>query len=381
VIELRLWLPESLASAGDEVGARVLDAQLADFDARQAAVTLSASPKKDRGPGGLLDLLRAARPVAPAALPDLILLSDADLAVAAREGLILPLDDLLDAASEAGLFAFARSAARIDGKRMGLPLAADFDHLVFARDRLDAPPADWEDLIAEAIPIAFALAGDGHVSDAVLAVYARLNGTLINAEGQPTLTFDALARLLELYRNARAADVIAAPGLDWPDAGDVWDAFRASGQALAIVRASRYLSARGEELDLGFARLPSIDGQPVAPIGRVWSLVLVTRDPGRQALAVELMAHLSRSENAAAWTRAAHILPARAEALALWETADEYVAFARGELNRAAPPPSPAALDAVSPAFLNAIRDVLSGRSTPQAAATSAVDAVARGGK
>ena len=375
-IELRLWLPESLASIGDDAGARVLDAQLADFDARHAGLTLSASPKKDRGSGGLLDLLRAARPVAPAVLPDLVLLSDADLAVAAREGLILPLDDVLDVASEAGLFGFARSAARIDGKCMGLPLAADFDHLVFARDRLDAPPADWDDLISEAVPIAFGFADDGQVSDAALAVYGRLNGTLINVEGQPALTLDALARLLDLYRDARAAGVIAVSSLNWSDA-DAWDAFRSSDQALAIVRASRYLSARGEARDLGFARLPSIDGQPVAPIGRVWSLALVTRDPGRQALAVELMTHLSRSENAAAWTQAAHILPARAEALALWEAADEYVAFARGELNRAAPPPSPAALDAVSPAFLDAIRDVLAGRSTPQAAATTAVDAVA----
>ncbi|HJW82910.1 MAG TPA: hypothetical protein VJ754_01275, partial [Anaerolineae bacterium] len=101
IVRLSLWLPESLAPTGDDEAARVLNAQLAEFAARYPDASLVVLPKKDRGPGGLLDLLRAASPVAPAALPDVILLSDADLAIAAREGLNQPLDSLLDASSEA----------------------------------------------------------------------------------------------------------------------------------------------------------------------------------------------------------------------------------------------------------------------------------------
>ena len=379
VVTLSLWLPESLAPISGE-GARVFETQLADFGARRPDAVVSVSPKKDRGPGGLLDLLRTASPVAPAALPDVILLGDADLAIAAREGLIQPLDTLLDLETEAGLFAFARNAARIDGKRMGMPLAADLNHLIFVPDRLAAPPADWTDLISGTLPFPFAFADGPNVSDFVLADYALLGGTTINAEGQPALTLDALTRLLTLYRDARAADVIAAEGLDWADPDAAWIAFRASDASLTVARASRYLAARAEGIALDFARVPSIDGRPAPPAGRSWSLAVVTRDPRRQALVAELIAHLSQSENAATWTQAEHVLPANASALTRWNLAGDYTAFARGELNRAVPPPSPAALEAVSPAFLTAIRDVLAGRATPQAAAATAVETVQRGG-
>ncbi len=381
VVALHLWLPESLAPTGRGEGARVLTQLLDDFAARHADVTLSVSAKKDFGPGGLLDLLRTAGPIAPTALPDAIMLSDADLAVAARDGLIQPLDELLNVESEADLFDFARAAARIDGKRMGLPLVADVNHLVFVPDRFDAPPTDWTDVISGATALPFAFADGAFVSDVVLADYQRLGGTIISGEGQPALTLDALTQLLALYRDARAADVIAAANLDWTSANAAWDAFRLSDAPLTIARASRYLAARAEGVDLRYARVPAIEDSPAPPIGRTWNLAIVTRDPRRQALAVELIEHLSGAENAAAWTQAEHVLPTSTSALALWQPGSGYVSFVRGELSRAAPPPSPAALEAVSPAFLNAIRDVLAGRATPQVAAAAAVELVARGGR
>ena len=380
IVALNLWMPESLAPIGDDEAARVFNSLVAEFDARYPDATLRVAPKKDHGPGGLLDLLRAASPVAPAALPDVILLDDADLAIAAREGLIQPLDGVFDAESEAGLFAFARSAARIDDKRMGLPLTADLAHLVYLPDRLDMLPISWADLISATMSCPFAFVDGAHISDVVLANYESLGGTIINDEGQPALTLDALAQLLTLYRDARSAGVISVASLDWPDPDAAWSAFRASGAALTVGRASRYLSARAEGIALGFARAPSIGSGFVPPIGRSWNLALVARDPRRQALAVALITHLSQADATAAWMRAARVLPANASALTRWGS-DDYTAFVRGELNRALPPPSPAALDAVSPAFLSAIRDVLTGRAMPQAAAEAAVAAVARGGK
>jgi ABC-type glycerol-3-phosphate transport system substrate-binding protein len=385
IVSLNLWMPASLAPAGAGDAARVLDAQLAEFDARHTDATLEVVPKIDQGPGGLLDLLRAASPVAPSALPDVILLSDADLAIAAREGLIQPLDGLLDAESEANLFAFARNSARIDNKRMGLPLTADVNHLVFIPDRLTTPPADWTELISGTLAFPFAFADGAHVSDAVLADYEMLGGVTINDEGQPALALDALTQLLTTYRDARAAGVLASTYFDWPDPNAAWAAFRSTNAALTIGRASRYLStsasAAAGAATLNFARVPPITGDLTPPIGRTWNLALVARDPRRQALAIELIKYLSRADNAAAWTQAAHILPASAAALTLWGSDEEYAAFVRGELNRAVPPPSPAALDAVSPAFLSAIREVLIGRATPETAAQAAVEAVARGEK
>lgn len=381
IVHLSLWMPESLAPIGNGEAARILREQAAAFGARHADAAVSLIPKKDRGPGGLLDLLRAASPVAPAALPDVIVLNDDDLAIAAREGLIQPLDGLLDAESEANLFSFARNAARIDSKRMGLPFVSDFDHVVYIPERLASPPTRWTDLLTGTLPFNFSFADNGRVSDAVLASYQALDGALINDEGQPVLTLDALTRLLTLYRDAGAAGVVAAPQIDWDSPDTAWAAFRASGTPLAVARASRYLSTRADSIDLGFARLPSIDGQTVPPIGRSWHMALVTRDARRQALAIELITHLNQKDSLTAWTQAARIPPASSTVLTQWDPHGGYAAFVRGEMNRAVPPPSPAALDAVSPAFLTAIRDVLAGRSTPQVAAAAAVESVARGGK
>src|SRR3990172_7029502 len=80
VVALRVWLPASLAPGDDAEGGRLLADRLDEFDAGQDEVTLNVFAKKDKERGGLLDLLRAASPVAPAVLPDVILLSDADLA-------------------------------------------------------------------------------------------------------------------------------------------------------------------------------------------------------------------------------------------------------------------------------------------------------------
>lgn len=377
IVTLSVWLPESLAPSGTDAGSDVFRDQLADFDARHADARLEVMAKKDGGPGGLLDLLRTASPVAPAALPDVIMLADDDLAIAAREGLIQPLGDGGNA--EVSLFAFARNATRIDGKRMGSPLVADFAHLVYDPERFPSPAIEWSDLISASIPFPFALADDIHVSDVVLADYQVLDGMIINAEGQPALNLDALTQLLTVYRDARNAGTIAVTSLDRTNLDAVWSAFRSSNAPLTVIRASRYLAQRAAIPDYKYGRAPAIDGKNAPPIGRTWNLAVVTRDPRRQALAFELIDHLSQTDNVAAWTEARQVLPASADALALWDQSDGYAAFARSELSRALPPPSPAALEAVSPALLNAIRDVLTARVSPQTAATAAVDAVARG--
>ncbi|HJW84569.1 MAG TPA: extracellular solute-binding protein, partial [Anaerolineae bacterium] len=242
-----------------------------------------------------------------------------------------------------------------------------------------APPADWSDLISATLSFLFAFADGAQVSDPVLVAYQALGGTIIDAEGQPALTLEALAQLLDIYRSARVAGAISLSSLDWLDPDAAWIAFRTSEAAITVARASRYLAAQAGGVRLAYARTPSIDQRTAPPVGRSWNLALVARDPRRQALAVALIKLLGRAENAAAWTQAGHILPASTAALALWDAGEGYTAFVRGELNRALPPPSPAALDAVSPAFLSAVRDVLTGRATPQAAAEAAVEAVARG--
>lgn len=379
IVELRLWMPQSLAPSGDDEAASILNMQLFEFDVQHPDATVHVSPKIAHGRGGLLDLLRTASPVAPASLPDVIMLSDGDLAIAAREGLVQPLDDLLTPESEDDLFNFARSAARIDNSRVGVPIVADINHLVFNPNRLDAPITTWSTLISDSIPFPFTFTDDGDVSDAVLADYDWLGGSTMSAEGQPALDIEVLTQLLGLFQDAREASVIAVSNLNWSNQNDAWAGIQNSGWRMTVIRASQYLSARREGIVLDYGRTPSIDGGFAPPIGRTWNIVLVSRDPRRKELAIELIMHLSDPENVAAWTTAQAMLPASKSALEAWSPGDAYTNFIRAELNRAIAPPSPAAVDAVSSAFMTAIQDVVAGRAQPSSAAAAAVEAIRRG--
>lgn len=377
VVNLQMWMPISIAP-DDTADGDVLNAQLEEFDVQHADATIHITPKMERGRGGLLDLLRAASPVASSYLPDVIMLTDGDLAIAAREGLVQPLDALLDPATENDLFEFARSAARIDGIRIGVPLVVDFNHAVYGSTRFETAPLDWSALISDSIPLLFTFANGTSVSDSVMADYNWLGGTIITVEGQPTLDATILTRLLTSYQNAHNANVITLSSLNFASIDDVWNNARRSNFPLSIVRASQFIAARRDGLALSYARVPAMSNGFAPPIGRTWNLALVTRDPRRQELAVRLIEQLSDPENLAAWTQAQGVLPASLSAFDQWVSPDDYIAFVRGELNRAVEPPSPAAIEAISPAFLTAIRDVVNDRTTPALAATTAADTIAR---
>ena len=377
ILTLNMWLPDWLVPDNSS-GARMLAARLSEFAAQHPGVEIRVRAKKDRGPGGLLDLLRTAGPVAPQALPDLIVLSGEDLTAAARDGAVQPLDALLSPEADATAFSFARDAARFEGRRVGLPWIVDFRHAVYRPDQSEAPPADWTDIISSPLRFHFTFTEGNDVSDFVLADYLQLSGGLTNADGQPALQVQSLASLLTRYRDARNAGSIDAAALDWASDDAAWAAFQA-GDALTVAPASRFLAAQADAPNLRYARTPAVDGAPSAPLGRSWHIAVVTRDPRRQALAAELMAYLAQEDFLADWTQAQNVIPATTEALARWDRRDGYAAFARSELSRAISPPPAAAVDEISPRLLQAIRDVMLGRLTPLAAAQAAAEATASG--
>ena len=97
-ITLTLWLPTRFnPPADDNPVYQILRQQLDDFARTADGVPSQIVIKQDRGPGGLLDLLRTASPVAPGVLPDVIALESTDLETAARAGLLKPIGSQLPA--------------------------------------------------------------------------------------------------------------------------------------------------------------------------------------------------------------------------------------------------------------------------------------------
>jgi ABC-type glycerol-3-phosphate transport system substrate-binding protein len=332
--------------------------------------------KNDHGPGGLFDLLKTASPVAPRILPDLIALDAAELEPAARAGLLQPIGPQLPADLIADLFPFARELGTINQTLYGVVYRADLEQLAFNTRVMDAAPTRWAEVLSSTETYVFAVYdSSGYVSDALLAHYLALGGSLVSSDGQPALNQTILTTLLQEYRQALADRVLAANlnALAGPE--DVWTAFQVTNAALVNVRASQFMDDALRYPNVQFAALPAFD-RPTAPIGRGRVLALVTREPRRQAAALRLLQWLLSPENNGALTQAGQVLPGRSAALSTWNQADPYTGFIREQLTiaRAAPPRS--IIDSVGPLLRKAVEDVLAGRATPAEAAQAAVAAL-----
>lgn len=365
-ITLTLWLPTRFLPQENNLARQTLQRQLADFARASDGAPSQIVVKQDHGLGGLLDLLRAASPVAPAIRPDIIALDAADLETAARAGLLQPIGPLLPADVQGDLFPFARRLGTINDELYGVLYSADLEHLV---GNSSTPlPATWAELLDKPQRYLFALGANTSVSDAVLADYLSAGGVLTDTQGNPYLDESAVRRLLETYRQALDKKILPPNSNDLTTDDETWSAWRNFDTALLSVNATRYLSVETRLPNLQYAALPALT-VPAQPIGRGWFYAVVTPDARRQDAAARLLAYLLASQNAGEWTRASGVLPGRAAALNAWDQSAAYTVFIRDQLSRAQPAPSLALLGTSGPALRKAIADVLSGRATPAEAA------------
>jgi ABC-type glycerol-3-phosphate transport system substrate-binding protein len=377
-ITLTLWLPTRFLPAEDNAAYQLLQSQLGKFAATSDGALSQIVVKQDRGPGGLLDLLRAASPVAPDVLPDIIALETNDLESAARSGLVQPIGPLLPADLIDDLYPFARELGSFNGEVYGVVYGADLEHLAAGSG---VPlPQSWNDLLETPRRYLFALGNGSGVSDAVLAHYASAGGRFTDEQGNPVLDEIALRMLLEFYQEARAANALPPNFAELDSADEVWNAWRGTGTAMANLNATRYLSVETRLPDLQVGDLPTLI-RPARPLGRGWAYAVVAKDPRRQEAAARLIQQLVSPENNGEWTRLAGMLPARAAALAQWDQADPYTAFIGNQLAQAQALPSAAIRNVVGPVLRTAIEDVLARRATPIEAARMAAAAVNAGAK
>lgn len=377
-ITLTLWTIEGIAPDGETCPApcegvpagQVLSQQLAAFLADHPGVHIQTLLKKPGGPGGLFDFLQTASAVAPATLPDLMILNAADLPQAAQAGLIQPLDEAVGAAAD-DLFPFARALATVNGRLMGMPYIVSVEHVAYNPIRLEAAPLTWSDVISAGVRFAFP-AGDSNRADTLISLYLSTGGTLTDASGAPHLEVAPLIEMLRTLEIARQAGVVAN-ATQAESAEDTWAAFR-SGTPLAVVSAERYLADRAA-VRVAAGPLPGWDS-PAPSLGSAWVWVLVTRDPLRAPLAQQLLNHLTDPQNLGRWSHAAAVPPAQRSALAVWGTLsaapDPYFPFLQDLLERAVPRPPAAVYTAIAPALRQAVEDVLLGRATPETAAAEA---------
>ncbi len=374
MVTLTLWLPEELNPYGEGEGAELLANRLADFGAAHPDLQVQAIVKKSHGRGGLLHFLQTASVAAPSVLPDLVVLDEADLGVAARAGLLQPLDGLIPTNLETDLFPFAVGLGRVDEATFGLPLAAELQHLAYSPASLSAPPVSWNDVLSAGLPLFFPAAGQNGIADEFTFIqYLGAGGRLTDEGGNPILEEEPLTAVLDFYARATASEVISPlVVLSLGSVEECWARFQEEG-GLAIVDSHWFWTEGERRAEPG--PIPTRDGRPVA-LAEGWALALVTADPEQQQRAMALAAWLLEPGWYGAWTQSIGYLPVTRSGLAGWTVSVErrevlgaILAGARGPL----PPPL---RERLGPLLQTALEAVLRGHQSPAEAAARAVQSL-----
>lgn len=371
---LNVWTVPGIAPGEETVAERLMAEQFAAFDTSHPNVSINVAVKTPTGQGGTLSFLRTGRGVAPAILPDLILLPADQLATAVREQLVYPLDSLVTEEMLADLYPAARALGTVNNSLYGYPLSlSGLQHVSYASGTVfsETLPLVWDEFIATP-GAAFALAGAGAPgAELALQGYLSSGGPLLDEQGRPMLDPAVLTPVLEALQRGREQGAILVQSGNLTTLPEVYGLLN-GGLANAVqTSAAVYLGQRPTPVNITHARLPGADG-PLAPLVKGTVYAVSTPDAARQAVAAELLAWLASGENMGEWSNAAGLLPARRAAFAHWPQDDAYFDFLQGELERASA--FPALVNATMMSALNsAVFEVVSlGEPAATAAATAA---------
>lgn len=372
---IKIWVVQELSPGGSVPGGSALAGQLATYELNHPDVQIEVEEKVSTGRGGIISYLRTGPDVAPGVLPDLIALPAEQLAVAATEGLVIALDQLVDQADRNDLFPAALSLGQRNGELFGYPMALrNLTHMAYSTEIFtQTVPTMWDELI---LPdqARFTFPGAGQAgAELLLQLYLAEGGTLSNESNQPTLQLDPLTAALQRFSDGRASGAIPVEASGLTTFADAWQTFGGVANSVQTVD-SEYLVQRNEAISSEYAGLPGVD-EPLAPLVDGWAWAISTSDPARQAVAADIMKWLIAGPNMGDWSLAASRLPARRESFEQWPAEDEYILFLQQQLELADPYPM-----IVKGQLLNvlgeALFDVLSLASSPEAAAQTAVNAL-----
>jgi ABC-type glycerol-3-phosphate transport system substrate-binding protein len=375
-LALVVWAPEHLVPSSETPGGLELTDQIAAFEETHPGIPVEFYAKKISGAGSIMSYLHTAPPVAPAVLPDLVLLNHESLITAAREHLIAPIGDLLDDDIAAGMYPVAVELGTVDDQLVGLPYVLEVQHAIYRQVLFEAPPNSFEQVLASPVPFTFPAGARGTVNQTLLLQYIAAAGSLTDEDGSPTIDADALREVLTFYEDAYEAGVVDPVLFQIVDPQETWIAYRDRGVGLAVVTSTLYLAGREEvRSTTGLSWIPTPQGQAFT-LATGWSWAIVTADPERQARAVALIEHLMDPIQQGVFTEAASWLPSNRAALTVWGSGDRYASFGNTLLTNAAPFPDPALLTATGPAIQGALEDVLLNNVQPVQAANTAAQQV-----
>ena len=358
-LTLTLWVTPPFDPQADTPAAALLRARLAEYEQRRPNVRVRGRVKAESGAGGMLNALATASAAAPAALPDLTLVSQDMLEAGVLKGLFYPFDTLLPL-SESDWLDFAVALGKMQGGQFGVPYAGDVLAMAYRPAQIPDPPADWAALQETPAPLLFP-AGEETGAYPIL-LYLAEGGALQDEALRPLLEEKPLAAMLTRTAEMHQVGRFPAYLTEYADEQAAWEAYQTGTSAMAIVWASAYLQALPPDTSLALPPVPG--GEPLS-LGRAWLWALTTSQPEKQTLAAELVTYLTEPAFLAQWSEAAGYLPARLNALDAWSEAGPRPML-KPLLAAARPLPPGGIRTVLSPLLQDAVEQVLQEKGTPE---------------
>jgi ABC-type glycerol-3-phosphate transport system substrate-binding protein len=375
---LDLWVPEFLNP--DEEGAltEAFAAQLAAFTNAYTyrELEVQTTVKRGTGSGGLYNLLSTASEVAPSILPDLVVLNQHDLLLAAGEGLLQSLAG--DMMASPDYYTATLSSVQDGNGLWAFPYLARADQMAYRTGITETAPITWSGVLSGSYAILLpAAAPEGLAGDALLQIYLGSGGRVSDPTGQASLDRASLERtygfILDLQREGL---LDAEHALTMTSAAACWSAYQEGIGDLSPVPFGQYWAEVPEDTRPAWA--PTEEGAPIT-VFYTWGIAVVTQDPVRRESALLLARWLVAATNMAEVARAGELTPTRRSALEVWELTAEELSFADTLLSHgvAALPP---AIDTPVRRALQAGLVALLQREvdTPEAAASTALTVLRR---
>ncbi len=355
--QLVVWMPPFGNPLDDDRAGAVFADAFRQFERDHPGVDIDVHVKAERGPASLLTYLRGAQQVAPAILPDLVLINTQELWQIVDLGLAPALAP--DEIRSDGFYAFALTAVNYRSQTVGIPYAADIVLAAYDPVRLPTAPRTWDDLLAGDVWLLFPTGAESDAASVTLLQYVGAGGHLTEdgALNDPA----ALQATLDFIATAQADGLIPPELVDLATFDAVWRAYQGARPEITSLVITGYHQAETVGGDLAYAPVPTQSGETVT-VAETWAFAVLTQEVDRRRLALALVDELLTPDILGAWSRQAQRLPSRPGALSTWPATDDLAASLDRQLTAAVALPNGRAFADFVADLQTAQTDLLRGR-------------------
>ena len=364
---LTIWFPPEMDPKSDSPAAKLLLDKLEDF-AKENNMQLQTRPKAAKGSGGLLDSLAAAKAAAPDALPDLVILDQDDLALAASKGYLSPLPIEVFLGDEKDWFEAARAMTNFEGQTYGAPIS--LDPYIFGMTGVSSiNNGGWSGLRTSLGKVAFA--ADDPRGIFLMNIYIAEGGNVQDSLKHPVLDQEPLARTMLYLHQAYLDRHISTISVQAQTEAQILDALLNGNTDIGFIKLSQLLKNNQEKTNAVALRI-SLPGKTLAQ-GRFWAIT--TSNPAKLSKIQALILAVSSPEFMGGYTKALGVLPARPSALESWSDLSTEVPWTRiGELSL--PMPEESIINRLGPILRKATLDDLTETGNPEEITSRTLESV-----